>query len=451
MSKKTFFVFSFFFIISITGCKGKETRLSDGKQLYDIHCAGCHGVKGNGNGPMAKYLFPKPRDLTSGIFKYRTTQGPIPADIDILQTLKVGVPGTSMPGWDVLKQEDWKNLLAYLKTLSPRLEKGSPGKPIDVPEEPKNKTESIAAGKALYGNAGCVACHGVEAKGDGPAANALKDVWGNTIIPRDLTSGPLKWGDAGRDIYRSLWNGVPGTPMPAYGSTFTGKQLWSLAHYIQSIQQKLPEGYDPSNPKRNLIKMGSVTGELPNDCSAPAWQNIKSAPVFLKPLWFEKGETEWVEVKALHNKKEAAFCLSWEDDQVNIALTMSDAVALQFPVKPITNPVQLPYLGLGNPGNPVDIWLWKPQGAIELSAVGVGTQRSGNAGEQIITGNGVYQDGHWTVIIKGPLEQRSPKATRFAPVGYLSFALWDADIPKQLGLHSFSEWMIYEMEGMPGK
>ena len=445
MFQKRFFLFYFFFVAvaALAGCKAKQAQLAGGKQLYDVHCAGCHGVKGDGNGPMAKYLFPKPRDITSGILKYRTTQGPVPADVDILQTMKVGVPGTSMPGWDVLKQEDWKNLLAYAKTLSPRLAKGSSGKTIDVPEEPKNISESAAEGKGLFGKAGCVACHGAEGRGDGPAANTLKDVWGNPIIPRDLTQGPLKWGTTGRDIYRSLWNGVPGTPMPAYGATFTGKQLWSLVHYLKSIQQKLPEGYDPSNPKRNLIRIVETSGIVPVDCGDPLWQNIKAAPVFLKSLWFEKGEIEWVEVKALRNKKETAFCLSWEDDQVNIALAMSDAVALQFPSRPVTDPVKLPYLGLGNPGNPVDIWLWKPQGAVQLSATGLGTEQNLHPGEPIISGNGVYKDGRWRVVIKGPLKQ--------GPVGYLSFALWDADIPKQLGLHSFSEWMIYEMEGMPAK
>ncbi len=443
MFKKILFIFFLSFVAATTACKGKQTELSEGKKIYEVHCAGCHGVKGDGNGPMAKYLFPKPRDLTAGIFKFRTTQGPVPADIDILQTLKVGVPGTSMPGWDVLKQQDWKNILAYVKTLSPRLAKGDAGKPIDLPEEPKNTGESVAGGKAIFGQAGCVACHGLSGKGDGPAAGSLKDVWGNPIIPRDLTKGPLKWGNAGRDIYRSLWNGVPGTPMPAYGNTYTGNQLWNLVHYLQSIQQKLPEGYDPSSPRRNLITVSEMSGLLPTDCENSAWQKAKVSPVFLKPLWFERGETEWIEVKALHNKKGIAFCLSWEDDQVNISPVASDAVALQFPIKKISEPVQLPFLGLGNAGNPVELWVWKPQSTQSFIAEGLGTQQS-LSNEQPLQGNGVYKEGRWSVRI-------TRNTAQLEPTGYLSFALWDADIPKPMGLHSFSEWMIYEMEGVPEK
>ena len=53
----------------------------DGKALFARHCANCHGEQGDGKGPAAVFLYPKPRDLTSGKFKVRTTgSGEMPTE-----------------------------------------------------------------------------------------------------------------------------------------------------------------------------------------------------------------------------------------------------------------------------------------------------------------------------------------------------------------------------------
>src|SRR3990167_5793068 len=167
----------------------------------------------------------KPRGFNSGIFKYRRTRGAVPADLDLLQTMKLGIPGTSMPGWDLLSMEDWRSILSYLKSFNPRLDNEKAGPSVDTPEEPKKTPESIQSGLELYEKSGCVACHGLQGKGDGPGAIVLKDVWGDRIAPRDLTRGPLKWGNTTRDIYRTLMIGIPGTPMPGYEHTFSKEQM----------------------------------------------------------------------------------------------------------------------------------------------------------------------------------------------------------------------------------
>ena len=38
--------------------------LSIGASEYQLSCAGCHGIRGHGNGPMAKSLAKRPTDLT---------------------------------------------------------------------------------------------------------------------------------------------------------------------------------------------------------------------------------------------------------------------------------------------------------------------------------------------------------------------------------------------------
>ena len=44
-----------------------------GREVYDRWCAACHGVDGDGNGPGAGYMLPRPRDFTTGLYQIRST------------------------------------------------------------------------------------------------------------------------------------------------------------------------------------------------------------------------------------------------------------------------------------------------------------------------------------------------------------------------------------------
>ena len=64
-----------------------------GKAVYDQHCAACHGINGDGNGPAAVWLYPKPRHFNSGLFKIKSTPpGFMPSDEDLLRTVEA-TPG----------------------------------------------------------------------------------------------------------------------------------------------------------------------------------------------------------------------------------------------------------------------------------------------------------------------------------------------------------------------
>ena len=88
-----------------------------GKALYELRCVGCHGEKGDGKGPAAELVVPKPRDFTTGLYKIRTSANKAPTDQDLFRIITDGMPGTSMPSWAVLPDKERWNLVAFLLTL----------------------------------------------------------------------------------------------------------------------------------------------------------------------------------------------------------------------------------------------------------------------------------------------------------------------------------------------
>ena len=74
----------------------------EGVELYKTRCAVCHGERGAGDGVAADLMYPKPRDFSLALFKYKTSSGLLPpTDEDLFRTIKEGLPGTAMSGWGI--------------------------------------------------------------------------------------------------------------------------------------------------------------------------------------------------------------------------------------------------------------------------------------------------------------------------------------------------------------
>ncbi len=229
--------------------------LTMGERVYRESCAACHGFRGNGKGQAAGGLKIKPRDFTSGIYKFRSTpSGSLPLDKDILRTIATGIRGTSMLAQLHLSQEETWAVAQYIKIFSPKFSEGKPRKAIPISPRPARNKSLIALGETLYKDAGCADCHGAEGTGNGPSAKGLKDHWGDTIRPSNLTRKPFKSGSNPEDLYRTLSTGLGGTPMPSYADSLEPKQIWALAYYILSIAQDEPGG-------RGMMGMMYLLGE----------------------------------------------------------------------------------------------------------------------------------------------------------------------------------------------
>lgn len=216
----------------------QTVALLRGRQIYERACVACHGISGDGNGPAAKYLDPRPRVFTSGTYKFRSTpSGQLPTDEDLFRTVTSGIPRTMMPAWrDLLIEQDRRDVVAYIKTFSDKFEQSGPGTPIQIDEEPRVTPQSISEGKSLYIIMECWVCHGAGGKGDGGSSNTLKDDWGHKIKPFNFTLGNYKGGKKNRSVYKTFNTGLNGTPMPSYAETFLfgGDSIGDLSSYREA-------------------------------------------------------------------------------------------------------------------------------------------------------------------------------------------------------------------------
>ena len=204
--------------------------------MYGARCVGCHGPKGDGNGPAATFLFPRPRDFTLGVFKFRTTpSGSLPTDSDLFRTVTRGVRWTAMPTWHELPAEERLAAVTYIKTFSSRWKDEKPEPPAAIGDPPKATSALMERGKSLYQSAKCFQCHGQEGQGDGESASDLSDDLKFPIRPTDFTRGQLKGGSTARDVYRAMTLGLDGTPMPSFGDALSDEERWAIAYYILSL------------------------------------------------------------------------------------------------------------------------------------------------------------------------------------------------------------------------
>ena len=88
-----------------------------GESLFQIEaqpttCKICHGVTGNGLGLMAQGLNPPPRNFTC-----RSTMETI-SDGQLFWIIRNGSPGTGMPAFKNLKDQEIWQIVRYLRTFS---------------------------------------------------------------------------------------------------------------------------------------------------------------------------------------------------------------------------------------------------------------------------------------------------------------------------------------------
>jgi DMSO reductase family type II enzyme heme b subunit len=471
--------------------------------LYSRNCAGCHGEKGDGQGPAAYLLSPPPRDFTVGVYKFRSTPtGEGPTDDDLLRTLKHGVAGTAMPPWDRLPDEDLKLLVSKVRSFATEPEPA--GSPISISPPPSSTPGDVAAGRVAYEQMQCFKCHGEGGKGDGPSADTLKDDWDRPIRPYDFTRGTfaMKGGARPEDVYRTFVTGLDGTPMPSFAESLGEDQRWQLVDYVLSLGAPgpaLPAG-TPS------IALRQSESDPPADGDAAAWDGTAPTLVALRPLWAEAHWVPWVEVRAIRGPSTLSFRFSWPDERPAGDTArhedFRDGVAVQFaPPRAGGDPaLGLPFVGMGDAKDQVVIWHWAAdrqadlvagrfrdtqdfytsmhrdqldarEGRVEatsyfagaaaqnpvsargetspcdvLVAKGLGSLTMAPAEHQLLAGKGTWKDGRWTIVIQRPLEDEFGPVLDDAEPLDVAVAVWNGEARDRDGQKAVSTWM----ELLPG-
>ncbi len=264
-----------------------------GRQVYHRQCAVCHGESGDGKGiamigldGKGQYLNPPPRDYRGAFkteratYKFTSTQlAAKPRRDDLRRTIRFGAKGTSMPAFRFMPEDEREAVIDYVMHLSFRGEMeikllsyakselsaedafddatvaeiasdisaswtdagAALVRPVTV--MPPKTTDTINSGAIAFAQMNCVKCHGRDARGS-KTADVGFDNWGRIAFPADLTMGTLHGGRRPVDIYRRIYSGINGTPMPGsaepnvdQGETVEQRsdRIWHLVHFITSV------------------------------------------------------------------------------------------------------------------------------------------------------------------------------------------------------------------------
>ena len=386
-----------------------------GLDLYKFRCEVCHGEFGMGDGVAAERMYPKPRDFTLALFKYKSSPGTqLPLDKDLFNTIKFGLPGTGMPGWkSLMTDKQITSLLPVIKSFDLTVSWAPEDADDDLFDEEGRYTktdfnvvsdsepltgqiaysdESVEKGREAFKKS-CETCHGSMGRGNILSGKKLEDDWGNRIWPRDLTK-PWTWratqstveGEGERDqtiknIYARLSIGIPGTPMPAHRAVEEGNKdpvsledRWHIANFVYSLRDTTVQPVDGP-----VVTGMKLEGNLPTSLDDERWTQTPAVTLHMVPNIIKEDRlfaplNDAVTVRAVYNDKNIAFLLEFDDrtesrpgidyftDLQDENLKMhADAVAIQFPKQEgyATQPVvEKPLYRHGDAKHHTTIWYW---------------------------------------------------------------------------------------------
>lgn len=256
------------------------------EKAFELYCSQCHGEFLQGNGPVATWIYPIPKNLRNADFLRNLTEE------RVIYSLVHGVKGTPMPPWGevggdkpmmdnmpVLSKDEIKQLADWLFAFVPGstvikqasdvpkwqyssedviqelqhegndLKDTSQGVSLDIfeaipnPESTPDKyayyikkkyytDENINKGRAFF-EMNCAVCHGKEGDGTGTRSGEMKEA-----KPRMLTN--LDWSNTRDDLrlLRSIKYGVSGTAMSPWGDMTSSLQRLQLVMFIRTLTKE---------------------------------------------------------------------------------------------------------------------------------------------------------------------------------------------------------------------
>jgi len=173
--------------------------------------------------------------------------------ISHLKNPRTLTPGSIMPPFGYLKDDEMKELVAYIQTLGKKrmhlykriyhpqeLEKVLEKRKVNV-----DGSAAANAGRGIY-QQNCATCHGTNGLGNGPNAIAIAKKPANFSRPFYKDYDDVTW-------FWRVSEGVPGTRMPQWGKLLTEEQRWYLVAFLKTLPRETevyPKGYESIDPEK---------------------------------------------------------------------------------------------------------------------------------------------------------------------------------------------------------
>ena len=235
-----------------------------------------------------------------------------------------------------------------------------------------------------------------------------------------------------------------------------------------------------------VVRAHFQEGEVPSHPSDPAWETVSPLPlplsgqIITRPVWPEPS-VRALSIRSIHNGKDVAFLMEWQDATVNESLTpgvFRDGAAVALPVGDAPA-----FFCMGQLDHYVNIWHWKadwqsdvdrsaarakeskrkrkgprrfeviprrPSSVEDLIGGGFSTltskQRQGR-----IKGQAEWKRGLWRVVMKRPLTIEGDDLENEAKLipGRLqavAFAVWNGENKERNGQKAVASWMQLQID-----
>ena len=230
-----------------------------------------------------------------------------------------------------------------------------------------------------------------------------------------------------------------------------------------------------------VIRSHFISGETPSDPTDPAWETISALPVPLsgqvitRPVWPEPS-AKALSVRSIHNGKEIAFLLEWQDATRNERLTpgvFRDGAAVALPLGNAPS-----FFCMGQLDHYLNIWHWKadwqsdvdrraarklkkgkkrggirrfeviprrPSSIEDLIGGGFSTLTSKKR-QGRIKGQAEWKRGFWRVVMKRPLsaagdDLENEALLQTGRLQAIAFAVWNGENKERNGQKAVAAWM----------
>jgi len=196
--------------------------LGEGKRVYQTICFACHGEAGDGKGPAALGMQPKPMDFTDANYMRRLT------DQYLFAVVKYGkeavmtkgsrdyLGAVAMPAFgETLSPEEVTALVGYVKAF-------------------RSGTPQDGKARALF-QANCAVCHGLAGQGNGPIAQSIQPAPADFTDPKFMA----RFSDDYKHLVitkRKLGAVQAGSPtMPGFGRVLSDFEISSVVQYLRGF------------------------------------------------------------------------------------------------------------------------------------------------------------------------------------------------------------------------